>query len=51
MSSVPGNLKYTADNEWVRTEADGTWTVGLTEYAITGDILVIQLPEVQCRSR
>jgi glycine cleavage system H protein len=46
MSSVPSGLKYTADNEWVRVEADGSWTVGLTEYAITGDILVIHLPEV-----
>jgi glycine cleavage system H protein len=46
MSSVPSDLKYTSDNEWVRIEVDGTWSVGLTAYAITGDILSVQLPEV-----
>jgi glycine cleavage system H protein len=46
MPNVPSDLKYTADNEWIRIESDGTWTVGLTEYAIDGDILSVQLPEV-----
>lgn len=30
MSNVPADLKYTDEHEWVRTEADGTLTVGIT---------------------
>ncbi|MBV8627458.1 MAG: glycine cleavage system protein H, partial [Paraburkholderia sp.] len=26
--SIPADLKYTESHEWVRTEADGTLTVG-----------------------
>jgi len=42
------SLKYTADHEWVRVEADGALTVGITEYAQEqlGDIVFVQLPEV-----
>ena len=42
------SLKYTADHEWVRVEADGALTVGITEYAQgqLGDIVFVQLPEV-----
>jgi glycine cleavage system H protein len=41
-------LKYTEDHEWVRREADGTVTVGITTYAQEqlGDIVFVQLPEV-----
>ena len=29
--SNPSNLKYTASHEWVKTEADGTVSVGITQ--------------------
>lgn len=47
MSSIPQDLKYTKDHEWVRTEADGTLTVGITDYAQNslGDITFVELPE------
>ncbi len=46
--NVPANLKYTTSHEWVRTEADGTITVGITEFAqdALGDIVFVDLPKV-----
>jgi glycine cleavage system H protein len=46
--NIPADLKYTASHEWVRTEADGTLTVGITEYAqdALGDIVFVELPAV-----
>lgn len=47
MSSIPDNLKYTKDHEWVRIEDDGTVTVGITDYAQNslGDVTFVELPE------
>ena len=47
MSNVPANLKYTESHEWVRAEADGTVTVGITDHAqeALGDLVFIELPE------
>lgn len=41
-------IKYTEDHEWLRIEADGNITVGVTNYAQEqlGDVVYIQLPEV-----
>jgi glycine cleavage system H protein len=46
--NVPAELKYTASHEWVRTESDGTITVGITDHAqeALGDLVFIELPEV-----
>jgi glycine cleavage system H protein len=46
--NVPANLKYTKSHEWVRAEADGTVTVGITEHAqdLLGDLVFVDLPEV-----
>jgi len=30
---TPAELKYTESHEWVRNEADGTVTVGITDHA------------------
>ncbi|MRN37540.1 glycine cleavage system protein H [Neisseria sp. N95_16] len=48
MSNIPAELKYVASHEWLRTEADGTVTVGITHHAqeLLGDIVFIELPEV-----
>jgi glycine cleavage system H protein len=48
MSNVPADLKYTDEHEWVRTEADGTLTVGITDHAQStlGDIVFLELPQV-----
>jgi glycine cleavage system H protein len=45
--SNPSNLKYTATHEWVKTEADGTITIGITEHAqeLLGDMVFVEAPE------
>ncbi len=47
MSNVPSDLKYVASHEWLRQEADGTITVGITDHAqdLLGDIVFLELPE------
>ncbi len=46
--NIPADLKYTESHEWIRTETDGTLTVGITEYAqdALGDIVFVELPKV-----
>lgn len=46
--NIPADLKYTESHEWVRAETDGTYTVGITEYAqdALGDIVFVELPKV-----
>jgi len=46
--TTPKDLKYTKSHEWVKTEADGTVTVGITFHAQEqlGDIVFVQTPEV-----
>jgi glycine cleavage system H protein len=46
MSNVPANLKYTESHEWVRAEADGSITVGITDHAQAqlGDLVYVELP-------
>jgi glycine cleavage system H protein len=48
MSHIPQDLKYTETHEWVRQEADGTLTIGITDHAqeALGDLVYIELPEV-----
>ncbi|BAL24549.1 glycine cleavage system protein GcvH [Azoarcus sp. KH32C] len=48
MSQVPADLKYTASHEWIRVEADGTLTIGVTDHAqeALGDVVFLELPEV-----
>jgi len=46
--NIPANLRYTASHEWVRAEADGTVSIGITDHAqaALGDLVYIELPEV-----
>ncbi|OOS04218.1 glycine cleavage system H protein [Moraxella cuniculi DSM 21768] len=48
MSNIPSELKYVASHEWLRLEADGTITVGITDHAqdLLGDVVFVELPEV-----
>jgi glycine cleavage system H protein len=41
-------MKYTQDHEWIRLEADGTVTVGITHHAqdALGDVVFVELPKV-----
>ncbi len=42
-------LRFTEDHEWLRVEADGSVTVGITAFAqnALGDVVYVQLPELQ----
>jgi glycine cleavage system H protein len=46
--NIPSDLKYTRSHEWVRSEGDGTFSVGITDHAqeLLGDLVFIELPEV-----
>lgn len=45
--SVPTDLRYTRDHEWIRIQGDEA-TVGITQYAADqlGDIVFVELPDV-----
>ena len=47
MSNVPADLKYTKSHEWVRTLADGTVEIGITDHAqhALGDLVFVDVPE------
>jgi len=44
----PSDLKYTTSHEWVKTEADGTVTIGITHHAqeLLGDMVFVESPAV-----
>jgi glycine cleavage system H protein len=44
--NVPEHLRYTTSHEWVRQEADGTVSIGITDHAqaALGDLVFIELP-------
>lgn len=48
MSNVPGQLRYAKSHEWLHLEADGSATIGITDYAqaALGDITYVQLPKI-----
>ena len=48
MANVPADLQYTKEHEYLRRNADGTVTVGITDYAQgeLGDIVFVDLPKV-----
>jgi len=45
--TIPADLKYTKDHEWVRIEGD-TATFGISDHAqeALGDIVFVELPEL-----
>lgn len=46
--SIPAGLRYTDTHEWVRVEADGSATVGITHHAqdLLGDLVFVENPKV-----
>jgi glycine cleavage system H protein len=47
MSNIPPGLRYAKSHEWLKLEADGTATIGITDYAqaALGDITFAQMPK------
>ncbi|HEX9951095.1 MAG TPA: glycine cleavage system protein GcvH [Rubricoccaceae bacterium] len=46
--TLPSDCRYTKDHEWVRLEADGLATVGVTDYAQgeLGDIVFVEIQPI-----
>ena len=46
--SIPADLKYSESHEWVRLEADGNATIGITHHAqdLLGDLVFVENPKV-----
>jgi glycine cleavage system H protein len=47
MSNVPADLRYTKSHEWIRTRADGSLEIGITDHAqqALGDLVFVEVPE------
>jgi len=47
MSNVPTDLRYTKSHEWLRTLADGTLEIGITDHAqhTLGDLVFVEVPQ------
>lgn len=45
--NLPADLRYTASHEWVRRNADGTLSVGITDHAQSslGDLVYLEMPK------
>lgn len=41
-------LKYTSTHEWVKSDSEDFWVIGITEHAqeLLGDMVFVELPEV-----
>jgi len=48
MSNTPAELKYAKSHEWLKIEADGTVTIGITDHAqhALGDLVFVETPKV-----
>ena len=49
MSSIPADLRYTAEHEYLKSTADGNVVqIGITDYAQgeLGDVVFVELPKV-----
>jgi len=47
MSNVPADLRYTKSHEWLRTLADGSVEIGITDHAqhALGDLVFVEVPD------
>lgn len=47
-TNLPANLKFTTSHEWIRTEADGNISIGITQHAqeLLGDMVFVETPAV-----
>ena len=48
--SIPSDLRYTADHEWIRIDSEVA-TIGITEFAATalGDVVFVLVPGIGSR--
>ena len=48
MSEIPPNLKYTKEHEWIDSQNEDSFNVGITDHAqdSLGDVTFVELPEI-----
>jgi glycine cleavage system H protein len=48
VSSIPADLRYTAEHEYLKPSGDGVVQIGITDYAQgeLGDVVFVELPKV-----
>ena len=48
MNEIRGDRKYTETHEWILDNGNGTYTLGISDYAqeALGDLVFIELPEL-----
>jgi glycine cleavage system H protein len=48
MSEIPQDLHFSRTHEWLRLDGEGTYAVGITDYAQSqlGDLVFVELPDV-----
>ena len=53
MANVPDDLRYTEKHEYLKDAGDGTYTVGVTDYAQgeLGDVVFVELPRAGTQVR
>lgn len=46
--NFPDDLRYAATHEWVRSESDGTLSIGISDHAqdALGDLVFVELPAI-----
>lgn len=46
--NIPNELLYSKSHEWVKKDNDGTYVIGLTDYAQKelGDLVFVNLPQI-----
>ena len=47
MSEIPKKLWYSSSHEWVRSEGDNIYTIGITDHAqcLLGEVVYLELPD------
>ncbi|MGB2833930.1 MAG: glycine cleavage system protein H, partial [Methylotenera sp.] len=45
---IPKTLLYSTEHLWTKADTDGTWQVGITDYAqdLLGDVVFVDAPKV-----
>lgn len=51
-SSIPEELSYTSDHEWVQRKSETVVRIGITDFAqdALGDVVFVQLPELDAET-
>ncbi len=51
--NIPEDCRYSSDHEWIRSDGDGRFRIGITDYAqdALGDVVFVELPEIGLKAK